>query len=202
MPSGQAAKTGDGSSSVPGSKAVVVEEAEEEGDGPAFRGGGCPRRARKLGFAPLPPYIKRRKDQAELRQQDLERYQTVFARKEGADRRAHGRTPFHEATSGDIKAKGVTSAGDARRRAGHLSARPAETVEDHRMLEECYDIAGRGRPGHKRREKQRRPVIAVGHDRRPDARKRLAGRAGRAGPARDVAVYLSRDSSSRSWTGC
>ncbi|MCJ7680470.1 MAG: S-adenosylmethionine:tRNA ribosyltransferase-isomerase, partial [Candidatus Aminicenantes bacterium] len=33
----------------------------------------------RVGYAPLPPYIKRKKQTEELRRLDLERYQTVFA---------------------------------------------------------------------------------------------------------------------------
>jgi S-adenosylmethionine:tRNA ribosyltransferase-isomerase len=38
---------------------------------------------RRIGFAPLPPYIRRNGDEGR-RTQDLERYQTVYASKEGA----------------------------------------------------------------------------------------------------------------------
>lgn len=41
-----------------------------------------------VGFAPLPPYIKRKAKNTELRELDLKRYQTVFAQKEGADRKS------------------------------------------------------------------------------------------------------------------
>lgn len=39
---------------------------------------------KKIGYAPLSPYIKRRKEQTDLRSFDLERYQTVFAQRERA----------------------------------------------------------------------------------------------------------------------
>jgi len=38
----------------------------------------------KGGYAPLPPYIKRKKSQIELQERDIERYQTVFAERPGS----------------------------------------------------------------------------------------------------------------------
>ena len=39
---------------------------------------------KKIGFAPLPPYIKRKKEDLHIRTFDLQRYQTIFAHKRGS----------------------------------------------------------------------------------------------------------------------
>ena len=61
---------------------------------------------RRIGFPPLPPYVRRNGDRA-MRARDLERYQTVYARREGAIAAPTAGLHFTEALLEQIKRKGV-----------------------------------------------------------------------------------------------
>jgi S-adenosylmethionine:tRNA ribosyltransferase-isomerase len=61
---------------------------------------------RRIGFPPLPPYIRRNGDQ-EMRAQDLDRYQTVYARKDGAIAAPTAGLHFTQELLDEIKGKGV-----------------------------------------------------------------------------------------------
>ena len=97
---------------------------------------------REKGFAPLPPYIKRAKDDEAARPEDLQRYQTVFARKEGAIAAPTAGLHFTEGVLRGLEAKGV----DVCRvtlDVGPATFQPvrAELIADHKMLEETYSVA-------------------------------------------------------------
>lgn len=96
----------------------------------------------KIGFAPLPPYIKRTKSDAALRGLDLERYQTVFA---ASGRSIAAPTAGLHLTQNILKVirhKGVMVMPIALD-VGLATFQPVrvETIEDHRMLEETYSIS-------------------------------------------------------------
>jgi len=117
----------------------------------------------KVGFAPLPPYIKRRKDQAGLRPRDLERYQTVFARKEGAIAAPTAGLHFTKAILEDMAGRGV----EVQRVTldiGVATFQPVrvDRVEDHRMLEEKFEIAPTAARAISAAKSEGRPVTAVG----------------------------------------
>jgi S-adenosylmethionine:tRNA ribosyltransferase-isomerase len=61
----------------------------------------------RTGFPPLPPYIRRNGDRA-CRDQDLERYQTVYAKREGAIAAPTAGLHFTEALLEKIRKKGVS----------------------------------------------------------------------------------------------
>ena len=118
---------------------------------------------KKVGFAPLPPYIKRRKDQAGLRPRDLERYQTVFARQEGAIAAPTAGLHFTEAILDEMAGRGV----EVQRitlDVGIATFQPVrvDRVEDHRMLEETYEIAPAAARAIDAAKSGGRPVTAVG----------------------------------------
>jgi S-adenosylmethionine:tRNA ribosyltransferase-isomerase len=118
---------------------------------------------KKVGFAPLPPYIKRQKDQAGLRPRDLERYQTVFARQEGAIAAPTAGLHFTEAILDEIAGRGV----EVQRitlDVGIATFQPVrvDRVEDHRMLEETYEIAPAAARAIDAAKSGGRPVTAVG----------------------------------------
>ena len=75
------ARLGDVISFSPGFEGRIAKVAPEGKRVIRFSSGDVLSKLKKIGFAPLPPYIKRKKKNVELRAQDLERYQTVFARK-------------------------------------------------------------------------------------------------------------------------
>src|SRR4030043_656669 len=117
----------------------------------------------KIGYAPLPPYIKRRKAEPNQRTFDLERYQTVFAREEGAIAAPTAGLHFTPESMTDLRAKGVQVC-PVNLEVGLATFQPVEVerVDDHRRLSERYT----GRPGAARRINQAqskgRPVTAGG----------------------------------------
>jgi S-adenosylmethionine:tRNA ribosyltransferase-isomerase len=90
------------------------------------------------GEMPLPPYIKR----PEPRGEDLDSYQTVFAREEGAVAAPTAGFHFTPELLARIEANGVERA-EIVLHVGWGTFRPVRTdrVEDHRMLPERYEIA-------------------------------------------------------------
>jgi S-adenosylmethionine:tRNA ribosyltransferase-isomerase len=96
----------------------------------------------RFGRAPLPPYIKRRKGQARS-EQDLERYQTVYARVKGSVAAPTAGLHFTEEVIGLLKSRAVGIA-PITLHVGYGTFLPIETgnVEDHVMEEEHYSIGG------------------------------------------------------------
>ncbi|MBM3304542.1 MAG: tRNA preQ1(34) S-adenosylmethionine ribosyltransferase-isomerase QueA [Candidatus Aminicenantes bacterium] len=156
-------RAGDIVAFAPGLEARVEEVGEEGrrvlGFGPADVRGAL----RKIGYAPLPPYIKRSREDESLRPNDLERYQTVFAGKEGAIAAPTAGLHFTKNALAEIEDRGV----EVRRvtlEVGLATFQPvrAESVEDHRMLEERYSVPpGTARAVNTARA-EGRPVTAVG----------------------------------------
>ncbi|HMA54594.1 MAG TPA: tRNA preQ1(34) S-adenosylmethionine ribosyltransferase-isomerase QueA, partial [Acidobacteriota bacterium] len=117
----------------------------------------------EAGFAPLPPYIKRAKQDETARPEDILRYQTVFARKEGAVAAPTAGLHFTEGVLRALRIKGI----DVRRvtlDVGLATFQPvrAELVEDHKMLEETYGITPAVAKAINAAKSERRPVSAVG----------------------------------------
>ena len=118
---------------------------------------------KKMGFAPLPPYIKRTKKNLELKELDIERYQTVFAQKEGAIAAPTAGLHFTPQTLERIKAEEVTIVYISLD-VGLATFQPvrAERVEEHQMFEEVYTVGPAvSQAIHSTKEKSR-PVVAVG----------------------------------------
>jgi S-adenosylmethionine:tRNA ribosyltransferase-isomerase len=96
----------------------------------------------RIGYAPLPPYIKREREDRGRRAGDLKRYQTVFARKEGAVAAPTAGLHFTKESLAALRAEGV-KVRQVTLDVGLATFQPVrvETVEEHRMLEECYSIS-------------------------------------------------------------
>ena len=94
----------------------------------------------ETGSAPLPPYIKR-DPRAGKSRDDLERYQTVYARTPGSVAAPTAGLHFSEEVLGRIRAKGIPVA-PVTLHVGYGTFLPveAENVEDHRMEEEFFEI--------------------------------------------------------------
>ena len=117
----------------------------------------------KNGYAPLPPYIKRKKHHEQERAGDLARYQTVYARQ--------GRS-IAAPTAGlhftPLMLKSLESAGVIVLRVdlevGLATFQPvrAPYLEDHVMLEEAYTIGRRAAQKIHSAKKAGSPVTAVG----------------------------------------
>jgi S-adenosylmethionine:tRNA ribosyltransferase-isomerase len=121
------------------------------------------RELESIGYAPLPPYIKRPPEDQKLRPEDLERYQTVFARKEGAVAAPTAGLHFTRETLAALKARSV----EVRRvtlDVGLATFQPVRTemVSEHRMLEEWYSVPAAAARGINAARAEARPVTAVG----------------------------------------
>ena len=116
-----------------------------------------------IGYAPLPPYIKRTKSQRDIRLLDLDRYQTVFAHKDGSIAAPTAGLHFTPVMLKSLKAKGVEVV-EITLDVGLATFQPvrATYVEDHRMLEEKYTISDDAAKTINSAKQENRPVIAVG----------------------------------------
>jgi S-adenosylmethionine:tRNA ribosyltransferase-isomerase len=128
-----------------------------------FTSGDVLAELQKVGFAPLPPYIKRGKGELGLREFDLERYQTVFARREGAIAAPTAGLHFTPESIKLLKDKGVQVC-PVNLEVGQATFQPveADSVEDHRMLSERYSISPVAARSINQAKKEGRPVLAVG----------------------------------------
>jgi len=141
-----------------------VDEAGEEGRR-VLRFGPVDVRAElhEIGYAPLPPYIKRAREDRSSRPEDLDRYQTVFARKEGAVAAPTAGLHFTGEGLLKLKAKGV----DIRRvtlDVGLATFQPVRTeiVLEHQMLEEWYSVPPAAARDINTAKAEGRPITAVG----------------------------------------
>ncbi|MGD8535298.1 MAG: tRNA preQ1(34) S-adenosylmethionine ribosyltransferase-isomerase QueA, partial [Candidatus Aminicenantes bacterium] len=118
---------------------------------------------KKFGFAPLPPYIKRSSENPEWRTMDLERYQTIFAQKEGAIAAPTAGLHFTPDILKEIKGKDVRIV-RITLDVGLATFQPvrAKKTEDHRMLEENYTISPSSSRVINEAKKLSQPVCAVG----------------------------------------
>jgi S-adenosylmethionine:tRNA ribosyltransferase-isomerase len=128
-----------------------------------FREGSVLSFLKKAGYAPLPPYIRRKKGDIEYRSEDLERYQTVFARKEGSIAAPTAGLHFTQELLDRLKDKGV-SVCELTLDVGLATFQPvrAELVEDHPMLAETYEIPSEVAKSITDGIKKRHPITAVG----------------------------------------
>jgi S-adenosylmethionine:tRNA ribosyltransferase-isomerase len=94
----------------------------------------------RIGFPPLPPYIRRNGDR-EMRVRDLDRYQTVYARREGAIAAPTAGLHFTEALLNEIKGKGVRIL-PLTLHVGIGTFLPVkqEEVEKHRLEPEFFEV--------------------------------------------------------------
>jgi S-adenosylmethionine:tRNA ribosyltransferase-isomerase len=143
---------------------AVVEEVEEEGkrvlrfDRPDVRA-----ELQTIGYAPLPPYIKRSREELGCRREDLDRYQTVFARKEGAVAAPTAGLHFTNKALAELKSKGV-GVRHVTLEVGLATFQPvrAEIVTEHKMLDEWYSISPVAAHDVNAAKAEERPVTAVG----------------------------------------
>jgi len=117
----------------------------------------------KVGYAPLPPYIKRAREDRSSRPEDLVRYQTVFARKEAAVAAPTAGLHFTKKALLELKTKGV----DVRHvtlDVGLATFQPvrAEVVTEHKMLEEWYSISPTAARDINAAKAEGRPITTVG----------------------------------------
>jgi S-adenosylmethionine:tRNA ribosyltransferase-isomerase len=94
----------------------------------------------RIGFPPLPPYIKR-DDDPTVAAQDDKRYQTVYARQRGAVAAPTAGLHFTEVLIGQLKQAGITFAFITLHvGAGTFKPVTAENLEDHKIHQEHFSI--------------------------------------------------------------
>jgi S-adenosylmethionine:tRNA ribosyltransferase-isomerase len=117
----------------------------------------------RIGVMPLPPYIKRAKNQDALFSLDRERYQTVFAQKEGAIAAPTAGLHFTIDTLEKIRKRGVeTGFVTLHVGLGTFSPIKTEDIRDHLMHKEYYECSQEIIQKIKRTKEQNRRVIATG----------------------------------------
>jgi len=111
-----------------------------------------------IGAMPLPVYIKRQSEH-----HDLQRYQTVYAKKDGAIAAPTAGLHFTGSLIEQIKDLGVEVC-TVTLHVGYGTFRPIETewIEEHKMDEEYYEISGRTAEIVNKAKREGRRVIAVG----------------------------------------
>ena len=116
----------------------------------------------KIGFAPLPPYIKRSDDPAQAAI-DQKRYQTVYAKQYGAVAAPTAGLHFTQELIDELKDKGVNFA-YVTLHVGAGTFRPITTdsVEDHQIHEERFSIDKQNAEIINQTKRQGGRVIAVG----------------------------------------
>jgi S-adenosylmethionine:tRNA ribosyltransferase-isomerase len=94
----------------------------------------------RIGFPPLPPYIKRDDDPA-VAAEDDRRYQTIYARQSGAVAAPTAGLHFTETLIEELKQAGITFAFITLHvGAGTFKPVTAENLEDHRIHKERFSI--------------------------------------------------------------
>lgn len=94
-----------------------------------------------IGYAPLPPYIKRDYNKPDLHEYDKIRYQTIYAKNKGAIAAPTAGLHFTNNLLKNLKNKGVNTA-FITLHVGIGTFRPVRTeqVEDHNMFPEWYNV--------------------------------------------------------------
>jgi S-adenosylmethionine:tRNA ribosyltransferase-isomerase len=150
-----------------GKKATVAQgiDAEvtgkEEGGVTTVRFHGVPdirSRLDDVGRTPLPPYIKRQPDA-----NDRDRYQTVYAAREGAVAAPTAGLHFSERLLGSLQERGVEVV-MVTLHVGPGTFQPVRTgnITDHRLLPERYEITSAAAMAINRAKAEGRRIIAVG----------------------------------------
>jgi len=128
-----------------------------------FNSGNILDELKRIGYPPLPPYIKRHKAQADLRLLDLRRYQTAFARKGESIAAPTAGLHFTREGLRRIADNGVEIARICLD-VGLATFQPvrAKRVEDHRMLIERFSISPKAARIINTAKNEDKPVVAVG----------------------------------------
>ncbi len=117
----------------------------------------------KIGYPPLPPYIKRQKRQQKLKEMDLRRYQTVYAKEKGSIAAPTAGMHFTKNILDDLKKKGVNVV-NIILHVGLATFQPVreEKVEGHFMPEETYSLDDKAAALLNQTKEESRLITAVG----------------------------------------
>jgi len=141
--------------------ATVVEKREDGSLTISFEAdGNLAASIDRIGRTPLPPYIKRDRESADL---DRERYQTVFARERGAIAAPTAGLHFTAKTLADLRAIGVEIA-EITLHVGYGTFEPvrAENLADHRVSPERFSVSQQTADTLNLAKKEGRRIVAVG----------------------------------------
>jgi S-adenosylmethionine:tRNA ribosyltransferase-isomerase len=148
-----------GAGALRGVVTAIVEEGRRhvrfEGDG------DFDRIVDEIGNTPLPPYIKRERN--EERRLDEPRYQTVFARERGAIAAPTAGLHFTSRTFDELRARGVNLV-EITHHVGYATFQPVrvEDVEKHAIAPESYEISDEAAEAINRAKLSGARVVAVG----------------------------------------
>ncbi len=117
----------------------------------------------KVGNIPLPPYIERKMQTEELKQFDMERYQTVYAKDEGSVAAPTAGLHFTKEILDRLKEKGVEIV-YVTLNVGLGTFRPVkcENILDHKMHSETFEITKEAADKINNAKAQGKKLIAVG----------------------------------------
>jgi S-adenosylmethionine:tRNA ribosyltransferase-isomerase len=116
----------------------------------------------RIGFPPLPPYIKR-SDDPEQAAVDSHRYQTVFARNPGAVAAPTAGLHFTKELINQLRAKGIVFAYVTLHvGAGTFKPITTENIEQHQIHQEQFSIDAENAAAINTAKKKGRRIIAVG----------------------------------------
>ena len=117
----------------------------------------------KVGNIPLPPYIERKLKSEELKQFDMERYQTVYAKDEGSVAAPTAGLHFTQEILQKLKSKGVEIA-YVTLNVGLGTFRPVkcDNILDHKMHSETFEITQDAADKINLAKEQGKKLIAVG----------------------------------------
>jgi S-adenosylmethionine:tRNA ribosyltransferase-isomerase len=117
----------------------------------------------RVGQTPLPPYIDRHDADTRTRQHDAERYQTVFARRDGAVAAPTAGLHFTPELLDRLRQRDIETA-YLTLHVGLGTFRPvsADRVEDHRMHSERFEVPAATAEAIRRAKAQGRRLVAVG----------------------------------------
>lgn len=117
----------------------------------------------RVGNIPLPPYIERKLQSDELKQFDMNRYQTVYAKDEGSVAAPTAGLHFTEDILESLKNKGVDIA-YVTLNVGLGTFRPVkcENILEHKMHSETFEITEEAATKITEAKKQGKKIVAVG----------------------------------------
>lgn len=117
----------------------------------------------RVGNIPLPPYIERKLQTEEIKNFDMERYQTVYAKDEGSVAAPTAGLHFTQEILNKLKAKGVEIA-YVTLNVGLGTFRPVkcENILDHKMHSETFEITQETADIINRAKSQGKKLVAVG----------------------------------------
>jgi len=128
-----------------------------------FSAGNVLQALKTIGYAPLPPYIKRKQNQLDMKNFDLDRYQTVFARKRGSIAAPTAGLHFTKTLLQSLQDKGVNLA-EITLDVGLATFQPVreDIIENHKMLKELYNIDDQTALVINTAKSESQPIVSVG----------------------------------------